>query len=161
MTQRKDRDRVIAEITLSHLLRLANEHHCFVSRKQALEFLNQQGHAFEMWKQMMHAGEDFIARSLLGQSASLKYKSEGVSVHTLGTLLTRTATVWWEQSLAALKRAPIGLFQLRAYRHSKELFCLTSRLRVRCSRNTCLSSKKVFQNQKPLISSSNNSGGYA
>ena len=59
---------MIAEITVSHLLRLANEHHCFVSRKQALKFLNQQGHAFEMWKQMMQAGEDFIARSLLGQS---------------------------------------------------------------------------------------------
>jgi hypothetical protein len=67
MTQPKDRDRVLAEITLSHLLRLANEHRCFVSREQALKFLNQQGHAFEMWKQMMLAGEDFIARSLLGQ----------------------------------------------------------------------------------------------
>jgi hypothetical protein len=161
MTERKDRDRVIAEITLSHLLRLANEHHCFVSRKQALKFLNQQGHAFEMWKQMMQAGEDFIARSLLGQSTSLKYKSEGVSVHMLGTLLTLTATVLWQQSLAVLKRGPIGLFQLRACRYSKELFSRISRLGVRSSRNTGLSSKKLFQNQKALISSSNNSGGYA
>jgi hypothetical protein len=159
MTQRKDRDRVIAEITLSHLLRLANEHHCFVSRKQALKFLNQQGHAFEMWKQMMQAGEDFIARSLLGQSTTLKCKSEGVSVHTLGTLLTLTATVLWQQSLAFLKRVPIG--QFRAYRYSKELFSRASPLRVRYSRNTGLSSKKLFQNQKALISSSKNSGGYA
>ena len=142
---------MIAEITLSHLLRLANEHHCFVSRKQALKFLNQQGHAFEMWKQMMQAGEDFIARSLLGQSTRLKYKSESVSVHTLGTLLTLTATVLWQQSLAVLKRSPIGLFQIRAYRYSKELFSRTRPLRVRSSRNTGLSSKQLFQNQKALF----------
>jgi hydrogenase maturation protein HypF len=42
MTQKKDRDRVMAEITLSHLLRLANEHGCSVSREQALAFLNQR-----------------------------------------------------------------------------------------------------------------------
>ncbi len=161
MTQRKVRDRVIAEITLSHLLRLANEHHCFVSRKQALKFLNQQGHAFEMWKQMMQAGEDFIARSLLGQSTSLKYKSEGVSVHTLGTLLTLTATVLWQQSLAVLKQGPIGLFQLRAYRYSKQLFSRTRPLWVRSSRSTRLSSKKLFHNQRALLSSAKNRGGYA
>ncbi len=63
MTQKKDRDRVMAEITLSHLLRLANEHGCPVSREQALAFLNQRGRAYEMWKHMMQAGEDFIVRS--------------------------------------------------------------------------------------------------
>lgn len=66
MAQKKDRERVAAEITLSHLLRIANEHGCPVSREQALAFLNQQGRAYEMWKQMMQAGEDFIARSLWG-----------------------------------------------------------------------------------------------
>ena len=65
MMQKKDRDRVMAEITLSHLLRLANEHGCPVSREQALAFLNEQGRAFEMWKHMMQAGEEFIASSLL------------------------------------------------------------------------------------------------
>lgn len=45
-------------------MRLANEFGCSVSRDQALAFLNQEGHAFEMWKHMMRAGEDFIARSL-------------------------------------------------------------------------------------------------
>ena len=69
MTQKKDRDRVMAEITLSHLLRLANEQGCSVSREQALAFLNEQGRAFEMWKHMMQAGEEFIASSLL-QSVS-------------------------------------------------------------------------------------------
>jgi len=58
---------VMAEITLSHLLRLATEQGCPVSRKQALAFLNQEGRAFEMWKQMMQADEEVIARSLLRQ----------------------------------------------------------------------------------------------
>jgi hypothetical protein len=65
MTHKKDRDRVMAEITLPHLLRLANEHGCSVTQQQAAAFLNQEGHAYEMWKHMMQAGEEFIASSLL------------------------------------------------------------------------------------------------
>ena len=68
MTDKKDRERVIAEITLSHLIRLGNEQGCPVSRQQALAFLNQEGRAFEMWKHMMQAAEDFIAGSLLQHS---------------------------------------------------------------------------------------------
>ena len=68
MTDRKDRERVIAEITLSHLLRLGNEQGCPVSRERALAFLNQEGRAFEMWKHMMQAAEEFIAASLLRNS---------------------------------------------------------------------------------------------
>ena len=68
MTEMKTRERVMAEITLAHLLRLANEQGCSVSREQALAFLNQDGRAFEMWKQMMEAAENFITSSLLRQS---------------------------------------------------------------------------------------------
>ncbi len=46
-------------------MRLGNEQGCPVSREQALAFLNQEGRAFEMWKHMMQAVEDFIACSLL------------------------------------------------------------------------------------------------
>ena len=56
---------MMAEITLSHLLRLANEQGCSVSREQACVFLNEDGRAYEMWKHMMQAGEEFIAASLL------------------------------------------------------------------------------------------------
>ena len=70
MAEKKDRDRVMAEITLSHVLRLATEQDSPLSREQALAFLNQEGRAFEMWKQMMQAGEEFIARSLLRQCIS-------------------------------------------------------------------------------------------
>ena len=64
MTEKKDRERVIAEITLSHLIRLGNEQGCPVSRQQAIAFLIQEGRAFEMWKHMMQAAEHFIAGSL-------------------------------------------------------------------------------------------------
>jgi hypothetical protein len=71
ITEKKSRERVMAEITISYVLRLANEHGCPMSREQALAFLNQQGRAYEMWKQMMQAGEDFIARSLWGADTLL------------------------------------------------------------------------------------------
>ena len=67
---KKTRERVIAEITLSHLIRLGNEQGCPVSRQQGLAFLNQDGRAFEMWKHMVQAAEDFIACSLLRNSLS-------------------------------------------------------------------------------------------
>ena len=70
MSEKKDRERVIAEITLSHLMRLGNEQGCPVSREQALAFLNQEGRAFELWKHMMQAAEDFIACGLLRHSLS-------------------------------------------------------------------------------------------
>ncbi len=67
---KKDRERVTAEITISHLMRLGNEQGCPVSREQALAFLNQEGRAFEMWKHMMQAAEAFIAFSLSRSSLS-------------------------------------------------------------------------------------------
>ena len=70
MSEKKDRERVIAEVTLSHLMRLGNEQGRPVSREQALAFLNQEGRAFEMWKHMMQAAEEFIAGSLFQHSFS-------------------------------------------------------------------------------------------
>jgi len=71
MADKKDRERVIAEVTLSHLIRLADEQGRPVSRQQALKFLNEEGQAFEMWKHMMQAAEEFIAVSLLRHSLGL------------------------------------------------------------------------------------------
>jgi len=70
MSEKKDRERVVAEVTLSHLMRLANERGCPVSREQALAFLNQDGRALELWKHMMQAAEEFIAGSLFQHSFS-------------------------------------------------------------------------------------------
>ena len=76
---KKDRERVIAEITLSHLISLGSEQGCLVSRQQALAFLNQEGRAFEMWKHMMQAAEEFIAANLLRHSCSSREPNEFVS----------------------------------------------------------------------------------
>lgn len=82
MTQKKDRDRVMAEITLPHLLRLAHEHGCCVTRQQAAAFLNQES-AYEMWKQMMRAGEDFIKESFLRKQFIPDCKTDAVSAPTI------------------------------------------------------------------------------
>ena len=58
---------MIAEITLFHLMRLAHEHGCTVSREQATAFLNEEERAQQMWSHMMQAGLDFVACSLFSQ----------------------------------------------------------------------------------------------
>jgi len=72
MMPKRNRERVVAEISLSHLVRLASEHGCCVSQDQAAAFFNQEGHAYEMWKQMMQAGEEFIASKL---TSTMNYPS--------------------------------------------------------------------------------------
>ena len=71
MSEKRNRDRVNAEITLSLVMRLASEQGCPVTREQALAFLNREGLAYEMWKQMMHAGVHFIMCSLLQQRVTI------------------------------------------------------------------------------------------
>ena len=67
MKKRRTREKVIAEITVFHLVRLGNEHGCSVGREQAMAFLNEEKRAQEMWNHMMQAGLDFIACSLFPQ----------------------------------------------------------------------------------------------
>ena len=81
MTEKKDRERVVAEITLSHLMRLGNEKGYPVSRQQALAFLNQEGRAFEMWKHMMRAAEEFIAGSFFQHFFSSE-EAKGFASHS-------------------------------------------------------------------------------
>ena len=71
MTPKRNRDRVTAEITPFHLIRLASERGRTVSREQAMAFLNQEC-AQQMWQHMMQAGLDFIAYSLLGNTPAAK-----------------------------------------------------------------------------------------
>jgi hypothetical protein len=74
MTDKKSRDRVIAEITLSRLIRLGAEQGRPVSREQALTFLNQEGRAFEMWKHADRRG--FHCSQLV--SAILRTRTSGL-----------------------------------------------------------------------------------
>ena len=59
------RARVTAEITTSHLVQFAREAGEQISTEQAEAFLNEDGHAYEMWMHMMRAGEEFIKSRVL------------------------------------------------------------------------------------------------
>ena len=66
MPDRKPRERVVAEITLPYVTQVAAGIGRELSYEEAMAFLNQQGHAYDMWKQMMRAGEDYIKHTLRG-----------------------------------------------------------------------------------------------
>ena len=71
MRQKRNRDRVMAEITPFHVMRLVSERGSSLSREQAMALLNQEC-AQRMWQHMMQAGLDFTACSLLGDAAVRK-----------------------------------------------------------------------------------------
>lgn len=64
MTEKKKREKVVAEITLAHLTHFARELGRHLSQEEAIAFLNQEGRAYAMWKHMMHAGEEYIKSAL-------------------------------------------------------------------------------------------------
>jgi hypothetical protein len=64
MTEKKKREKVVAEITLTHLTEFAEGLGLRMSHEEAIAFLNQNGRAYDMWKHMMHAGEEYIKSAL-------------------------------------------------------------------------------------------------
>ena len=64
MSEKKKRDKVVAEITLAHLTQLARELGRNLTDEEAVAFLNRDGRAYAMWKHMMHAGEEYIKAAL-------------------------------------------------------------------------------------------------
>jgi tRNA nucleotidyltransferase (CCA-adding enzyme) len=71
MPDRKKREKVVAEITLAHLTRIAVETGRPLTEEQAIDFLNQNGRAYAMWTRMMQAGEDYIKATLQQQRSPL------------------------------------------------------------------------------------------
>ena len=61
------RDKVVAEITATHLMKLMQEQGRFLDQQQAVAFFNEGDRAYVMWKQMMYAGENYI-KSVLAQT---------------------------------------------------------------------------------------------
>ena len=55
MTDWKVREKVVAEITLVHRVQIAAGGS--VSREDAVAFLHRNGRAYDLWKNMMHAGK--------------------------------------------------------------------------------------------------------
>jgi len=64
MTEKKKREKVIAEISVTHLIQFARELGEHISREEAIAFLNRDGRAYGMWQQMMHAAEEYVKKNL-------------------------------------------------------------------------------------------------
>jgi hypothetical protein len=64
MPDRKPREKVVAEITVPYLKQVAAGIGRELSREDAVAFLNEEGRAYDMWKQMMRAGEEYIKWTL-------------------------------------------------------------------------------------------------
>ena len=67
MTEKKKREKVVAEITTFHLTQLVQGLGRPLSRAEAIAFLNEGSRAYEMWKHMMQAGEAYIKETLRSQ----------------------------------------------------------------------------------------------
>jgi hypothetical protein len=64
MTEKKKREKVVAEISAAHVAELAGEIGRDMTHDEAILFLNKQGRAYEMWKHMMHAGEEYLKETI-------------------------------------------------------------------------------------------------
>ena len=65
MPNKKQREKVVAEITTFHLTQLAQSAlGRSLSREEAIAFLNSGDRAYHMWKHMMHAGEAYIQSTI-------------------------------------------------------------------------------------------------
>jgi hypothetical protein len=78
MPDKKRREKVVAEITVAHLTQFAAEAGRALSNEEALSFLNQHGRAYEMWKHMMLAGEEYIKTALQNRSPVVMPRQAGV-----------------------------------------------------------------------------------
>jgi hypothetical protein len=81
MTEKKKRQRVVAEITLAHLALLAREAGVTLSDAEAMAFLNENGRAYGLWKHMMHAGEEYV-KDVLQQPAPAPARPLKALVHS-------------------------------------------------------------------------------
>ncbi len=64
MPEKRKREKVVAEITLAHLTQIAQATGRALTQEEAVDFLNQNGHAYAMWTKMMQAGEEYIKTAL-------------------------------------------------------------------------------------------------
>jgi len=71
LTFETDTERVTAEITTSDVQRIAREVGMPVSAKEAELFLRDGARAHRMWKQMMEAGQQYIAETLEAERRDL------------------------------------------------------------------------------------------
>ena len=71
------REKVAAEITLTHVMHFAREAGSEMSTAEIAAFLNCDGRAHSMWMHMMQAGEEYIKSSLEASRAGLHTVKQG------------------------------------------------------------------------------------
>jgi hypothetical protein len=76
------RQKVTAEMTTTHLEQIARELGAPLDAAAAAQFLNQQGRAYEMWKVMMQAGEEYIKAKLREASTRPAQARAWAAVHS-------------------------------------------------------------------------------
>ena len=65
------REKVTAEITMTHLQQFAQEVGKDLSAEEVAQFLNKDGLAQNVWMHMMQAGEQFIQSNLKAKAVSI------------------------------------------------------------------------------------------
>ena len=65
------REKVTAEITMTHLQQFAQEAGTNLSAAEVAQFLNRDGLAQNVWMHMMQAGEEFIKSNLRAMSVAI------------------------------------------------------------------------------------------
>jgi len=83
MTDKKKREKVVAEITTFHLTQLVEELGRSLSREEAIMFLNEGSRAYDMWKHMMQAGETYIKAALQSQRPFVAPHSSSSQPHRI------------------------------------------------------------------------------
>jgi hypothetical protein len=65
------REKVTAELTVTHLQQFAQEVGTDLSAAEVAQFLNQNGLAQNVWMHMMQAGEQYIKSSLKSKNVAI------------------------------------------------------------------------------------------
>ena len=74
------REKVTAEITVTHLQHFAQEMGANLSATEVAQFLNQNGLAQNVWMHMMQAGEEYIKSSLQNRASAMPAACHGGAV---------------------------------------------------------------------------------
>lgn len=73
------REKVIAEITVTHMLQFARELGTNMNATEAAAFLNEKGRAQDVWTHMMQAGEEYLKSSLVRNKSGIHTASGSVA----------------------------------------------------------------------------------
>jgi hypothetical protein len=75
------RRKVTAEMTVGHLEQIAREMGISFDDGEGLEFLNQHGRAYEMWRVMMRAAEEYLKTELREVQVRPQHARAWAAVH--------------------------------------------------------------------------------